>query len=155
VIAGFDVAYEGWQAVGMSLTEWKKLGFGWADWQKAAVSGDGIDPDGDGVPNLVKYVLGRRPRQADGSSTFRVNGDAHGPTYDFDVRFKRNRNAVDAGVEIEVSSDLVTWYDGPDYIGGTNVVDDGNGLTETAQVQVRSPDPEKRKAFVRLRTWRR
>jgi uncharacterized repeat protein (TIGR01451 family) len=154
-IAGFDAAYGGERPSGISLAEWKRMGFTWADRQDTAVSGDDADPDGDGVQNLAEYAFGRNPRGADMGSLFDLAREAGDPAYDFEVQFSRNRQAVDTEIAVEISGDLVTWQGGSAYVSGIRVTDDGNGLTETVRVMVRTPDPEKRKGFVRVRVWKR
>jgi uncharacterized repeat protein (TIGR01451 family) len=155
VVAGFDAAFGGGQAAGMSFGEWRRLAFGWTDRQDESLCGDLADPDGDGIVNLAEYAFGRNPRHAETGSVFKLAGEAQAPEYDFEVCFTRNRQAPDIGVEVEISSDLITWYGGQTYVVATRVTDDGNGQTETVHAMMRTPDPEKAKAFVRLRAWKR
>jgi hypothetical protein len=130
-----------------------------ADWQLSY----GIDAErggprdsfaNDGVPNLLKYALGRNPRVNAGAEEWtRPERVMHTPPGSFQpvphwsFRFERAAGRTDATVAAEVSSDLVQW---------STVTDEPDGATEpTAGREARRvllPESERPgKVFFRLR----
>lgn len=103
------------------------------------LSGPNASPAGDGVPNLVKYVLGLPARTA-------ANAGLPTPTIDgtdLVYTFQRRADANDAGLSVQVSTDLVTWTAVPaEYLG-----EEGNMQTWRA----RTPLAGGSAAFFRLR----
>ncbi len=130
------------------------MAFGLEALLDAALADDAADSDNDRIPNLVEYVLGRNPRAAETSAPFTVSGPAEDREYDVELRLKRNKNARDAAVDIEVSGDLNVWTNGASCVKIVGVTDDGNGVTETVRASVRAPVSERRQGFIRMRAWR-
>ncbi len=101
------------------------------------------DPDGDGLPNAVEWVLGGNP--ADGSDAAGIAPSAGRDQGDFVFTFIRQQTtAAVARVTIELSTDLGAWTDsrpvGADSAGsgdGVTVTDNGDG-TDTVELRVNS-----------------
>lgn len=88
-----------------SFTAWKALHFSGAQLGDASVSGMFASPLGDGVPNLLKHVLGAGPFE-----TVRVLAPVSGPadavpTFAFAV----HASAPDIDLVVESSFDLASW----------------------------------------------
>ena len=97
-----------------------------ADWQLSygidAERGGPMDSFAqDGVPNLLKYALGRNPRQPNGGESWiRAERVMHTPPGSLQslphwaFRFERAAGRTDVTVAAEVSSDLIQWTALPD-----------------------------------------
>lgn len=88
---------------------WREHFFNASELTNAVVSGDGADPDGDGIANLVEYGFNLNPRVVSAPNLPRgFIADVSGQNY-FEVQFTR-RNAP-AGVEylLQTSPDLLAW----------------------------------------------
>lgn len=98
----------------------------YADWQLSygidAERGGPLDSfANDGVPNLLKYALGRNPRQPNGGESWiRAERVMHTPPGSLQslphwaFRFERAAGRTDVTVAAEVSSDLIQWTALPD-----------------------------------------
>jgi hypothetical protein len=136
------------------LREWKDIAFTPNELADPAISGDNSDPDGDGVPNLMEYAMGRNPKKVDAYQPFVLGSQAAADLldgYDVVVTFKRGKRAKDVECRLEVTGSLLElWQSNTNYVKETKATDDGNGITETVTVCVRSPAPDRQKLFVRL-----
>jgi len=83
---------------------WKTFHFGTAA-SNAAVSGDFVDPDGDGIQNLMEYAVGSDPG-VPGSGALLSASISGGHSL---VSFSRNAVATDLALELETSTNLMTW----------------------------------------------
>jgi hypothetical protein len=70
-----------------------------------AQSGLTLDPDADGIVNLLEYFLGLNPLVSDGTGA--PTGEIEGSEFAF--RFNRSKAAAGATYRVVSSSDLVTW----------------------------------------------
>lgn len=74
------------------------------------IAGNSADPDGDGLPNAVEFVLGTQPNPAlagSNSSTQRPSGRIENDRFIFS--FRRSHASHSNGVFVEVSADLFSW----------------------------------------------
>jgi hypothetical protein len=74
------------------------------------IAGDTTDPDGDGLPNAIEFVLGTQPNPALPDS----ESSAHRPTGRFQdgnfvFSFRRSHASLSHDVFVEESADLVSW----------------------------------------------
>jgi hypothetical protein len=114
-----------------------------------AVRGDDIDPEGDGLPNLLEYALMLDPFADDG----RINASmSHaGGTNQWSVMFMHDSSGTDVDLELEWTAELMP----PDWIpvarslggnpvetlNGATVLDESGGHPSTVQVQVPADSP--------------
>ncbi len=123
---------------------WRKAVFTAEDLADPALSADDADPDDDGLGHLWEYALGWSPRLADAGQVLwltREGGLVPPAAYDAVFCYQRRRNA-DVDFVLEGSADLSEWADAAGYVAGTQVADDGNGLTETVSVYVIVPSDD-------------
>jgi hypothetical protein len=74
------------------------------------IAGDSADPDGDGLPNAIEFVLGTQPHPGlpdSNSSAQRPAGRLEGGRFVFSFRRSHASQAND--VFVEASADLVNW----------------------------------------------
>ncbi|MBA4386563.1 MAG: hypothetical protein C0404_01200 [Verrucomicrobia bacterium] len=137
-----------------SVDKWKRLHFNAQELLDPALSGDKADADNDGIANLLEYAQGRNPKRVDGDAVFDFGGLTDGTGYDAEIKFKRRKLASDLLWHVEVSPDLKVWLEGGGVAVESGVSDDGNGVTETVKYKIKSPAPDGRQAFIRLRVER-
>jgi hypothetical protein len=125
------------------LNAWRRANFTPSELANPQISGDGADPAGDGISNLMKYAMGLPPkvRSVNPLTPQIVNGY-------FTVTYSRSKAATDVAVTLQTSSDLVNWQSGPAYFQQLNVVDQVTNQLITAQTT--APVGAGAKAFVRL-----
>lgn len=92
---------------------WRRERFGEAA-DDPAIAGDSADPDRDGLPNAIEFVLGTDPG-AD-SSAHRPDGWIDGESHI--LSFRRSHASADEDVFVEVSTDLDSWSRLEDGTGG-------------------------------------
>ena len=132
---------------------WKRARFTAAQLANAAVSGDAADPDGDGRPNRLEYLLNTHPllAEAGGEAATQVEWRAPavaGGTARLALSHRRQRYATDLVVTYEASPDCVTWAAFTPAATTTVYLD---GLTD--RVTVETPFTGARR-FVRVRVER-
>ena len=116
----------------------------------SALSGAAAAPDGDGVPNLLKYYLGLpggNPAPADRlpkGSLLPANGQFY-----LSMTYSRDKLANDVDCIAEVSTNLVNWSSGP----SVTVVEQSVDLGALEQITVRdlTPAAGATHRFMRLR----
>lgn len=99
-------------ASGGRYEDWRASYFTPVELANAAISGDGADASGDGIPNLIKYAFSLNPRAANSSGNtnlphgFLTNS---GGTNYFDVKFTQLN--LPAGVQYvpQISTNLLAW----------------------------------------------
>jgi subtilisin family serine protease len=74
--------------------------------------GSFADPDNDKLPNIAEYALGLSPLEATHGSPLTAEVAAG----HLRVTYTRRKNDPALQIIPQVSSDLLTWYDGPSYI---------------------------------------
>jgi hypothetical protein len=88
------------------LFQWRLQYFG-TNALNAAVAGDGANPAGDGIPNLVKYALGLNPLSAAARPMVTPAVDSNGL---FSLSYTRpDPPPVDLNYQVEISTNLLTW----------------------------------------------
>ena len=115
---------------GTSFETWRQLRFSTNDLANLAISGEGADPDGDGIPNLAEYALGLEPTHHDPPPMHStIVRDARG----YKLHLTYSHLAVLADIEFawESSDDLATWQ--PDTPAQETVEGTGSWRTRTAE----------------------
>lgn len=138
-----------------TFEEWKDEQFSDAELADDDIGGADADPDGDGLSNFEEYARGWNPRAADGDDLIVITRKASGnppESYDVVFRYSRRKDASDLTFSVESSEDVSAWLDEPGVITGTDVTDDGNGVSETVNVYVSIPSGRvSSHLFLRLR----
>ncbi|OQA28136.1 MAG: Limonene hydroxylase [Verrucomicrobia bacterium ADurb.Bin345] len=142
-----------------AFDDWKQELFSDAELGDPDVGSDEADPDGDGRNNFEEYAFGWNPRVADGGDDLIVitRDPSSQPPDNYDVvfRYSRRRDTPDLTFTVESSKDVATWLDEPGVITGTDITDDGNGVSETVSVYVSIPSGRvTNRLFLRLRVSR-
>jgi N-acetylneuraminic acid mutarotase len=91
----------------------------------SAVAGAAADPDEDRLPNFTEYVSQRSPLSSDAERP----GDAlvdllPGQAKHLAIIASRNKAAIDATFSAAISSDLVTWQSGTNFVAGPIQIDE-------------------------------
>jgi hypothetical protein len=94
-VEGASGGFDGWLADFFSSDELGNL----------ALTGPASDPDGDGVPNLVEYAVGRDPRSTTNDAAFEVSSEAGFWTF----TYRRATEATDIAFQVERSTNLTNW----------------------------------------------
>lgn len=113
---------------------------------EATVWGDNADPDGDGLPNLLEFALNLSPVVNDSGGVLAPYLRSDGGTERLALTVSR-RLGTDVTLELEASSDLVTW----ETIGGPASTS-AAGTTATFEDTTALGGPTPR--FIRLRVAR-
>jgi hypothetical protein len=128
-----------------SFAEWTQIHFGSSS---SALGGPSDDPDSDGIPNIVEFVLSKNPLVAD-STTATATTLAIGNQRYLGLTYRRLKGVVDTDTAVEVSADMRSWKSGYPNTIVVSVVDDGD--TETITVRDSEPMSLAPHRFIRLR----
>lgn len=139
---------------------WKTFHFG-TNATNAAVSGDFVDPDGDGMVNLLEYALGSDPTVPGPRNS--LSGAVVSGHYQ--ASFNRNASATDLTYILETSTDLAAWSAALTYTAASGWLAPGGASAAEAPPSALPPDqtvkvtidlgvPSATAQFVRLRVHR-
>ncbi|MDR3459707.1 MAG: Calx-beta domain-containing protein [Verrucomicrobiae bacterium] len=119
------------------------------------ISGAAADFDHDGVKNFAEYAFSRDPRVADGN-----------PPYDWDFETSTNDNQQhltltysrrlpprDVEYGVYVSTDLMNWNTGTNYVEEFMNTNNLDGVSETVKVRALMPFPDQTNLFMNIRVW--
>jgi hypothetical protein len=136
-----------------SFDLWRMRYFTPAELALPSVSGEAAAPDGDRMPNLMKYYLGLPGRTPASPSQFPTGTllTVSGQRY-LAVTYTHDKLAQDVDCTAEVSPDLANWFSGPTYTR----VEQTNDLGALEQITIRELTPASGapKHFMRLRFQR-
>jgi hypothetical protein len=144
----------------VTVDQWKQEVFTPEELADPEISGDGADPEGDGISNLAEYAFNLDPGRRDPAVLLRpavVRYDAGGDALRafFVARFVRRRQAPDIRYEVDAAGDLLEpeWRGEPEGVEviGRRLLD---GIMEQVIVRVKVPPYTEPQAFVRLRVVR-
>jgi hypothetical protein len=121
------------------------------------LSGAGVDFDHDGLVNFAEYAANRDPRAQETNSPVVMSletdpGDTK--TY-LSILYPRRLEPTDTSYEVSVSTDLVTWHAGSNYVREVSATDDGNFLTETVKARLTAPVSPGTNQFATVKIWLR
>ncbi|MCU0794007.1 MAG: hypothetical protein MUE42_14410 [Opitutaceae bacterium] len=126
---------------------WRAARFTAGELAEAAVAGDGADPDGDGLCNLLEYALGGEPRDpADAAAITPRLRHADGR---LGLAYRMAEGVTGVLWAVEWSTDLVTWDDTYASFEATQV-----DLTGEVVVWARRTLATEPRQFMRLRVAR-
>ena len=127
----------------------------YSQWRSAeGITNDSADPDGDGLTNLMEYVLGSSPsthsdQAAPHSAVRELEIDGVTESY-LTMEVRRRIGAEDVLIEPQYSEDLLTWSGGGENITLISVSNNGDG-SETLVFRGVSPVSDNRTLYVRSR----
>ncbi len=101
---------------------WRATHFSLDEMEDAGLSGVWGNPAGDGMVNLLKYLMGLDPWKPAAREAFPRLDSIEGQ---FVFRFARSTEATDVASRVEVSENLFEWHSGEEYVEELDVVDEG------------------------------
>ncbi len=132
-------------ATGTGYANWAAEYFTGTELEDPAVGGPDAAPAGDGVPNLVKYVLNQSPWTPLTAGDYALPSIIDGTAA---ITYFERPDAEDISYSVEVSSDLVNWIASPTAVEEVSRVDAG----ELQMVTVRAlPGDTNNRGFIRIR----
>lgn len=134
------------------LEEWRSQYFTVAEQADSSISGDGADPDGDGIKNFAEYAFALDPRVASqtGLPTGQVETDAGSGTESLVLAFRRRVGTSGVRYAVELSDDLSVWEAAGGRLQILKVTPDPGGTSEVIRARVAPPIGELQKSFVRV-----
>jgi hypothetical protein len=119
------------------------------------LSGPGADFNHDGVPNFAEYALNRDPTGVNTNAPFLW--DFETSTNDglphLTFTYTRRLPPRDVQYGIFVSTNLVNWDTGTNYVEEFSTTPDTNGITETVKTRALEAFPGTNAFFMDLRVW--
>jgi subtilisin family serine protease/sugar lactone lactonase YvrE len=109
------------------------------------------DPNGNGLPNLMEYLLGRSPFEASHGNPLEISGAANPAA--FTASFRALKNPLGAALAVEFSGNLTAWnvnWEGAPAIEEVGRQDHGDG-TETVTVRLSAAAATQPDAYLRLK----
>jgi hypothetical protein len=98
------------------------------------LSGELDDADGDGLVNVLEYVLVSDPLNSGSTPAVMASLEDIGGTRYLTLTYTRLLAATDAVFEVEVSTDLALWNSGPSFVTQAfPPIDHGNGTLTISQ----------------------
>lgn len=120
----------------------------WAQWLTDELSGETLiaandDPDRDGIPNYLEFILGTSPKQPNPPIPFSIVADGGSRYLQLSVPRRSDRPA---NLVVEVSADLKNWFSGP-----SNTLEVANTASSLVVRDLTPMAPPNTKRFIRLR----
>jgi hypothetical protein len=119
------------------------------------LSGAGADFSGDGIVNFAKYAFNLNPRVKNSN-----------PPYAWDFETDTNDNLTHLTLTytriapprvvqygVYVSTDLLNWYTGTNYVEEFLATNNPDGVTETVKTRALMPFPSSTNLFMNIRVW--
>ncbi len=142
--------------VGMSWEKWRQKIFNAPELADPEISGEGADPDGDGLKNWVEYAAGGKAKVFESPSKLGVAPGDSEAAFDAELRYQRRKASTDTEYRVETSTDLQTWSDADAYIVESIVTDDYNNDTETVRIKMKiPPENDQPVCYIRLLMWKK
>lgn len=139
--------------VGDTYTDWQSEFFTPTQLANPAISGDTVDFDNDGVPNLIEFILGGDPATPSSGLIKSATTTPDGTGKKLVFYYDRKKGSESIAQVIQVSSSLTgaSWIPTSAIPGATVGVTSLNETTERVTATVPTTDP---KLFVRLSATR-
>ncbi|HSY17071.1 MAG TPA: Calx-beta domain-containing protein [Candidatus Acidoferrales bacterium] len=119
------------------------------------ISGAAADFDHDGVNNFAEYAFNRDPRTADGNPPYLW--DFETSTNDnqqhLTLTYSRRLPPRDVEYGTYVSTDLINWNTGTNFVEEFLNTNNPDGITETVKVRALMPFPGQTNLFMNIRVW--
>jgi hypothetical protein len=127
---------------------WRKAKFTTSDLTNPLISGDGADPDNDGIKNLVEFYTNRDPKTANANPIVSGSETTGGQKY-LTLTYDRVPNNGLTGIP-QTSGDLsgAGWHSGPTYFQESILSD--TGLIQSVKARSLAPIGATTKEFIRL-----
>jgi hypothetical protein len=122
-----------------------------------SLSGEAADFDHDGLVNLAEYAANRDPKtpETNGPLVMTIETDPTNQQQYVMLTYPRRIEPTDVGYAVAVSSDLVTWHTGTNYVEELQAVPDANNVTETVTARLVAPYSASTNQFITVRVWLR
>ncbi len=119
------------------------------------LSGAGADFDHDTVKNFSEYAFNRDPKSADANPPYLWGFETSTNDNKTHLTFTYTRRLPPRDVDygIYVSTDLLNWNTGTNYIEEFFRTNDANGVTETVKARALTPFPNATNLFMNIRVW--
>ena len=130
------------------IDAWRRSRFTAAELLQPTISGDLADPEGDGLANLMEYVLGLAPKSADTNTrpfATIVGGELH-------YTFTQDPTAADVQTEVQTSPDLSNWFSGSGHC--EEIACDALGNLQVHTWRATAPVSANATRYLRLRVTR-
>jgi concanavalin A-like lectin/glucanase superfamily protein/Calx-beta domain-containing protein/K319-like protein len=119
------------------------------------LSGPGADFNHDGVPNFAEYALNRDPTGTNRTPPFAWDFETN--TNDglkhLTLTYTRRLPPREVQYGVYVSTNLLTWNTGTNYVEEFLRSPDTNGITESVKTRALAPFPGSNNLFMNLRVW--
>lgn len=136
-----------------SFDLWRLRAFSAAELADPSVSGEAAAPDGDGVPNLLKYYFGLPGRQPATRSQLPAGSLLTVTNQTFlALTYTRDPLATDVDCVAEVSPDMLTWSADPAHTRIEQTVTEGS--VERVTLRALAPVSSQAHQYLRLRFQR-
>jgi hypothetical protein len=119
------------------------------------ISGPSADPDKDGIANFLEYAFNLDPLGADNSPGFQWDFETSSNDNSLHLTLTYTRRLVPRDVEygVYVSTNLLHWDTGTNYVEEFFRSNDPNGSTETVKARALAPYPGPTSLFMNVRVW--
>ena len=121
------------------------------------LSGEAADYDHDGLVNLAEYAANRDPKvpETNGPLVTTIEMDTTNQQQYVVLTYPRRIEPTDVGYAVAVSSDLITWNTGTNYVEELQAVPDANNVMETVTARLVAPYSVSTNQFITVRVWLR
>ena len=119
------------------------------------MSGAAGDFSHDGIPNFTKYAFNLNPLAVNPNPAFQYafETDTNTGLKYFGVTYTRRLPPTDVAYGVFISSDLLNWYTGTNYINELSATPDANGFTETVHARTLAPYSATNNLFLQIEVW--
>ena len=116
-----------------------------------------VDLNGDGLVNLAEYAANRDPKvlETNGPLVMTIEMDTTNQQQYVMLTYLRRVEPTDVGYAVAVSSDLVTWHTGTNYVEELQAIPDAYNVMETVTARLVAPYSVSTNQFITVRVWLR